>query len=358
MRLPIPGLFQSISLSFLAVAVFGPKASGDSDRATFSVHPEKVSVRTQREGDKISVNLRSQALVRGIEFTVGDVAEITPKDTELAGRVARIVITRSPWPGYDQRVTPDSVRMVLPGKVKDLSQVEVGGARECIVKVASVRISAETFLKVAEQHLLRQLPWPDDQVELKCTRAPQDRYVPIGTGSGPVLEIVDVDSLKRRGIARVRARVIVDGQVAYQNVLVFNIETFQDVVVASGHIRQGTTLSSDNITIERRKISDFSFGFFSEPRKVIGKRATKNIRPGAILTLNQIKEPPVIAPKSIVDIVYNIPSGNKSIRISFQGIAEEEGARGDIIRIRNLSTHKQHWCQVIDGRTARMTNAR
>jgi len=146
--------------------------------------------------------------------------------------------------------------------------------------------------------------------------------------------------------------------VAYQNVLVFNIETFQDVVVAAGHIRQGTALSPDNITIERRKISDFSFGFFSEPRKVIGKLATRNIRPGAMLTLNQVKEPPVVVPKSLIRVVYNIPSGNKSISVSFEGVAEEEGARGDVIRVRSRATNKQLWCQVIDGRTAQMTNAR
>jgi len=359
MRIPMPSYLKSLFLGTLASAVVAsttlgaPGKSDKADQASFSVYAAKhLGGKRVEEEAAVEIRLRAKAMVRGWEFTIGDVADLSPADTKLASEVKEIVVSRSPLPGYDQRVTSEIIRMVIHGKVRDRSKIQIKGGTSCVVKTASVRVDSQTFVNAGKQHILRQLPWPASQVEVVCASEPQARYVPVGVGNGPVLEIVDADNVKDRGTVRVRARILVDGRTAYQALLSYNIKTFQDVVVASGNIARGELLSPENSTLERREIRDFSFGFFTDLRKTYGKMAKSNIRAGATLTAKQIEAPPVVGRKSIVNVVYQ--SGR--VRISLKGIAEDAGAPGDLIRVRNLTSRKQLWCQVVNRDTVQVTN--
>ena len=341
--------------AFFCAVLAAPEASAQSRRSlsSFAFYPAKTH-RAEAEvvPDEVEVRLHATAKVRGLEFTIGDVASLVPSNTALAQQIAKIVVSKSPDPGYDQSVTDEVIRMAVRGKVSDMDQVKVAGAERCIVESASVKVAAELFLNAAQQHILRKLPWPAEEVELGATRKPQDRFVPIGKGDGPVLEITDVDGLASRGIARVRARVIVDNVAVYQTIMSFHIKTFQDVAVAAGHIRQGTILKPDDIKFERREISDFSFGFFADPAELHRMVSKRNIRAGQMLTLNELKEAPVVFAKSMVTIVYQ--TGKLSIKV--EGRAEESGAPNEIIRVRNTSSNRPLWCKVVNGNIVLATN--
>lgn len=357
---PIPSYLKSLILQALTLAVCSPATfaepaeSAQAGQAAFAVTPAPEAGDEPAADGLVRISLRPKASVRGAEFTVADVADIAPAGSELASQIGKIVVSRSPWPGYDQRVTPEILRMVLHGKLKEVSKVQIREDAECIVKTASVRVDGETLMKAGKQHILRQLPWPEDQVEVTCATEPQARYVPIGVGTGPVLEVVDADNQKLQGSARVRIRVLVDGQVAYQAILGYSIKTFQDVVVAADDIQRGEALSAENTTLERREITDFSFGFFTDTSEIYGKIARSNIRSGATLTRKLVQAQAVVGRKSLVDVVYR----NGNVRISLKGMAEDAGAPGDLIRVRNLASHKQLWCQVVDGQTVQVTNAK
>jgi len=352
----MPSYLKSLFLGALASAAVASTAlgaPGKSIKPAFSVYAARdVGGKRIEDEAAVEVRLRAKAMVRGWEFTIGEVADLSPADTELASEVKQIVVSRSPLPGYDQCVTSEIIRMVLHGKVRDHSKIRVKRAQSCIVKTASVRVDGEAFVKGGKQHVLRQLSCPAGQVEVVCTSEPQARYVPIGVGNGPVLELVDADNVKDRGTVRVRARIIVDGRTAYQTLLSYNINAFQDVAIALKNIPRGELLTPENTTIERREIRAFFLGYFTDLRKIYGKMAKSNIRAGKTLTAKQLKTPPVVGRKSIVDVVYR--SG--SIRISLKGMAEDAGAPGDLIRVRNLASRKQLWCQVVDNRTVQVTN--
>jgi hypothetical protein len=251
MLIPSPSHLKSLIFQALTLAVFVPAAFAEPGQSA-QAGPAAFAVSSAQETDSnpaaedglVRISLRPKASVRGAEFTIAEVADIAPAGSEGASRIGKIVVSRSPSPGYDQRVTSEIIRMVLHGKAKDLSKVQIQENAECLVKTASVRIDGETLMKAGKQHILRQLPWPEDQMEVTCTTEPQARYVPIGVGTGPVLEVVDADNQKLQGTARVRIRVLVDDQVAYQAILGYSIKTFQDVAVASDDILRGEALTA------------------------------------------------------------------------------------------------------------------
>jgi flagella basal body P-ring formation protein FlgA len=301
----------------------------------------------QRAEEMVTISLRSQTLVRGREVTIGDVADLAPAQTPLAEEVKKIVVSRTPWPGYTQRVTPDILQMALRGRIADLSRVSLAGAAECAVNAAAVKISGDIFLEAARKHILRQLPWSPEEIRITCAETAHDRYVPVGTGEGPVLEITTANQEIQRGVIRLKLEVRVDQEPVFHTLLSFQVQTFQNVVVASENLSRGTILSPENTTLERREITDLSFNFFTEPQKVYGKLAARNLRSGTTLTSSLIEASPVITPKSLITIVYE----NAGLRISMKGTAHEAGAPGNMIRVQSLENRKILFAKVIDSQT-------
>jgi len=335
-----------IALSILVAST----ASAQTSRLAFIVRSSEETTALETPEHGVLVRLRENATVRGLEFTVGEVADIFPADTALARNVARMVVSRSPMPSYTQRVTPDIIRMTIRGKVRDISEIEVDSGM-CAVQCASMRVSGEFFEQAGKQHILKKLPFLPEDVEIKPSKIVQDRFVPIGLGSGPVLEITDADQ-PTTSTMRVRARVLVDDHEVFDTILSYQIKTFQDVVVLAESVKEDTILAPEHITVERRQITDFNFGYFTDPTKLYGKIVPSKIRRGVLLTEKMVKDAPVIFQKSMVSILYR--SGNLDIKLD--GLAEQSGAPGDVIRIRNLSTHRSVWAKVINAKTVTVTN--
>ena len=335
-----------IALSILVAST----ATAQTGRLAFVVRSSEEATSLETPNRAVLVRLREKVTVRGLEFSVGEVADLFPADTAVAQRVARMVVSRSPMPGYTQRVTPDLIRMTIRGKVRDLSEIKVDNGM-CAVKCASIRVTGEFLEQAGRQHVMKKLPFSPEDVQIKPTKIVQDRFVPIGLGSGPVLEITDADQ-PTSSTMRVRARVIVDDQEVFQIVLSYSIKTFQEVAVIAEPIREGTLLAPEHITMERRQISNFDFGYFTDPTKLYGKIARRKIRKGTLLTHKLVKEAPVIFPRSMVSILYR--SGNLDIKLD--GLAEQSGAPGDVIRIRNLNTRRSVWAKVINAQTVTVTN--
>ncbi|MDP6353538.1 MAG: flagellar basal body P-ring formation chaperone FlgA [Planctomycetota bacterium] len=335
-----------IALSILVAST----ASAQTGRLAFVVRSSEETKSHETPNRGVLVRLREKATVRGLEFTVGEVAHLFPADTALAKRIRRMVVSRSPMPGYTQRVTPDIIRMTMRGKVRDLSEIKVANGM-CAVKCASARVPGEFFEEAGRKHILKKLPFAPSDVQIKPTKIVQDRFVPVGLGSGPVLEITDADQ-PTSSTMRVHARVIVDDREVFNIVLSYSIKTYQDVAILAEPVREGTLLTPEHITMERRQITNFDFGYFTDPTKLYGKIAPRKIRKGTLLTDKLVKDAPVIFPKSMISILYR--SGKLDIKLD--GLAEQAGAPGDIIRVRNLNTRRSLWAKVINSKTVTVTN--
>lgn len=319
---------------------------------SFSWVPVQAEGNAPRAEGVVTISLHEKAVVRGWEFRIGEIADVTPAESDLARQVKKVVIARSPWPGYTRHVSRDIVRMALRDRVSDPSRVEMAGATSCSVNTAAVKVPGELFIAGARKHILRHLPWPSEDVEISCTESIQDRYVPIGMGTGPVLEVTDVSRQRNRGLLRLKLRVLVDGRPVFHVISGFQVRTFQDIVVAAADLPRGKIVGPEDVTLARREVRDLSFSFFTEMKKVIGKRVVKRVREGAALSGTLLEDPPVIFPKALVNIVYK----SSSLKITVPGMAEEEGAPGQVIRVRSLAARKQQlYAQVIDSRTVFVT---
>ncbi|WP_456398038.1 flagellar basal body P-ring formation chaperone FlgA [Desulfurobacterium sp.] len=123
------------------------------------------------------------------------------------------------------------------------------------------------------------------------------------------------------------------------NVRVANL---RPVVVAAHDILSKSLIRAGDLKVKKVAESRASLGFNSIS-DVVGKRAKRFIRAGSIIKPSDIMPDYVVFKNAPVKVIY--VSGN--IRIEMLAQALQNGALGDIIKVKNISTGKKLLCKVI-----------
>ncbi|SNR88606.1 flagellar basal body P-ring formation chaperone FlgA [Desulfurobacterium atlanticum] len=116
----------------------------------------------------------------------------------------------------------------------------------------------------------------------------------------------------------------------------------KNVVVAAKDILPGELITKDLLKLKR--VSEFKAGnAFSSINEVSGKRAKRLIKSERIIKFTDVEPDYKVFKNTPVKVVYE--SG--AIRIEMMGLALQNGALGDIIEVKNISTGKKILCKVV-----------
>jgi flagella basal body P-ring formation protein FlgA len=112
------------------------------------------------------------------------------------------------------------------------------------------------------------------------------------------------------------------------------IKTFQNVVVLSQPIQRGEIITRAHLTIEKRETSNLRDDFVTQPEQVEDKQTTRQLSSGTILSLKNLVEPKLI--KRGDKVIISTAKPEFSIRMS--GIAMMDGAKGQLIKVKNQNS--------------------
>ncbi len=112
------------------------------------------------------------------------------------------------------------------------------------------------------------------------------------------------------------------------------IKTFDNVVVLTKPIQRGEIINQTHLSIERRETSNLRDDFVTQPEQLEGKEVTRQLGVGTILSLKNLVEPKLIKRGDKVTITTSKPEF--SIRMS--GVAMMDGARGQLIKVKNQNS--------------------
>lgn len=142
-----------------------------------------------------------------------------------------------------------------------------------------------------------------------------------------------------------------DGSNSWSVFIQANIRHFITVITAAQALPRGTILQQEDIRLSQREMSGSNTAYLSTPEQAIGKKLKRNVRQGMILSPRLLETPKVIRRGDRVSIVAN--SGGIEVRMT--GEALEDGATGEIIRVRNLSSKKEISARVTDAGTVEVS---
>jgi len=122
------------------------------------------------------------------------------------------------------------------------------------------------------------------------------------------------------------------------------VKVYVSAVVAKQVINRGETFHAGQLALQEIEVTKLNSGFYSSLDKVIGQGAKRRIRAEQLLSPNLVAAALVIERGQQVTISAN----HDGINASTQGEALENGAVGDVIRIRNLSSKKTVEAKVLE----------
>ena len=114
------------------------------------------------------------------------------------------------------------------------------------------------------------------------------------------------------------------------------VNLYETVLSAAGALARGTALKLSDLAPIRRNIATLGYGYYVRPEDVIGMELRRTLRPGEILTPANIKAPALVTSGDRVLLVAD--SGG--VRVAMQGEALQEGAAGERVQVRNLSSRR------------------
>ncbi len=115
-----------------------------------------------------------------------------------------------------------------------------------------------------------------------------------------------------------------------------SIKFFSTVVVAAKPLSRGTTLDVDDLTLDRRQITNHLGGYFTDLEQVIGRKVRRAIRLGDIIQENATEAAKWVKKGQIV----TLRSGNSRFQVISSGKALSDGAEGEIVRVSNSKSQR------------------
>lgn len=119
----------------------------------------------------------------------------------------------------------------------------------------------------------------------------------------------------------------------YNTVLV---KSFIKVLVTTQSLNRNDKINPESIVIETRDVSLLQPGYINDPGFLIDKVATRPVPAGSVIYSAYITEPRLVKRGERV----NIQSGSPGLMITSEGVAMMDGAKGQKISVKNISSNR------------------
>ncbi len=122
-----------------------------------------------------------------------------------------------------------------------------------------------------------------------------------------------------------------------------DVKIYAPVLVAVRTMGRGGILTAEDMELREMDLSRLSTGYLYDYKAAVGMALKRPVRLGAVITAG------LIAPPKIVnrgDRVF-IQARNSSFEVKMQGQALQDGAKGAVIRVKNLGSKREITAEVI-----------
>jgi len=283
-----------------------------------------------------TVLLKEEANVSKDEVLLKDIADI--KAPSLALKVLSQVPIRESPPlcrSYliTKREVVDSIVRYLQENGISFSKIEVKGSQVVKVIRPCYLVDGEFFKEKVKEFFKKNYP------ELVVISVPSlSLRLPFKDYDLKV-SLVSLG----RNYARVVYKIVHDGQVYRKFWLNVRIDRKVKVVVAKTPIPRGTLIKGSMVELSQVP-SLKARGALSNLKEVVGKVLKRDILPGEVIRERDLAPNFLVKKGQPVRVIYV----NGPIHIELLGVSLENGAAGNIIKVKNLSTGKVLRCKVLE----------
>ena len=184
---------------------------------------------------------------------------------------------------------------------------------------------------------------------LESSRALIPVSVPVDTANISI-KLVAQPYTRPTGFMKAQYNVMADGVIVGHQTSYFRAQLIQDVWIAQQVIQRGATLGEAKLVKKKTDVINLRDNIW------IGKpddslQLVTTVSAGTVLQERHLRRTPAIFQNQTVDAVLS----HKALVIRLRVLALEDGAPGDVIRLRNTSSSKELRGTVINSRQVKVT---
>lgn len=263
--------------------------------------------------------------VRAPSVELGEIATLDVADPDRREALAKLVVATAPRIGRNATISAFKVKALL--RKAGMGDVIVRGLRTTVTTEARELGTAELEQRV-QDWVLDQIP-PEEELEVKITRLPENWVVPAGDD----LELeIDAGHRELSGSMSLSLRARAGDQVLSTQRAQVIVQRYREVPVMIRPLMAGELLSEAHIDLQRVEVSRSSGMEVVDPQSVVGMVARRNLPVGTRPKLMDFEAPLMVERGQVTQIIVD----NGSVRMKVSGaVALQNGREGDNILFSN-----------------------
>jgi len=214
-------------------------------------------------------------------------------------------------------------------------------AQDRIVKGIEIKALVKDYIE-------KNMPWQQDGMRIDFLGRISDMNVQGGEISCKVRSRQDDEPYIGDSIFTVG--VYDDGTLLKEENVHVRMEVAINVVVSTRYLSRDVEISPDSVKLVRKWFNQMPLYVVTQIDDVVGKYLYSDVRQNMEIKRNMLKSVKTIQRGKMVKMV--LESGPMTI-VTF-GLSEEDGSRGDFIRVRNTSSNKTVFAKVVDDSSVRV----
>lgn len=294
----------------------------------------------------VSITLKEHSNISGERIFLNKIANIDGDKKEIK-EFGPIYIGRLPLQEMTRIINKDYIKLRIKQTKADISKVVLIGPEKIKVTRASREISEEEIREIVEAFLLRRIQRRRENVELKIS---YNGKILVPSHKEISYEVIPFKALNQNNIYLLDVIFKADSRIVEKIRVTAKIDRRIPVFFTSRPIDRHQIISENDVFMEERRISDLPQKVIWELEDVIGNRARRNIPANTILRKNLLEHSSLIKKGDLVTILAE----SKTLKITTKGEAREKGSKGDVIKVRNLSSKKIIGGLVLDKSTVKI----
>ncbi|MGE3173677.1 MAG: flagellar basal body P-ring formation chaperone FlgA [Planctomycetota bacterium] len=281
------------------------------------------------------IALKTNALARGMQVSIGELADISPTDAD-ALTIGSVVFGPAPVAGFARTVTRTDVLRSLVAAGYGAGTFRFRGASETLVQSVTVPVSPASLVDAATTVLQAVLAQEGGDVELEPQGVVRNLQVQPGHRSQELRARVR-GAETQPGSAVVDVDVLVDGEVAKTVPVQFKLTRFQQVLKVAATVRAGAPLGPENVAVTRERLSQSTGLFLTSFDQIAGMIARRNLQPNQLLTLGDVGQPAIIRRGEVVTVIVT----RGRVKVTATAVANHDAGRGEPVTCTNPRTRAQ-----------------
>jgi len=201
-------------------------------------------------------------------------------------------------------------------------------------------VGEKAIKQAVKKHVEDNAPWPKDRVRVEFFGSMPEVSLPEGSANVQVRSRAGEHYIGRTSFT---VRFSKGDTVVREEAVRVRIEVLTDVVVTTHGIMRDAIIGTDDVTVTSKWMDTATTGILTDSSDVVGKKAVVRLNAGTEVTRQMLRSVPVVKKGEVVRIV--LESG--PMVISAVGLCQEDGGKGDLVRVQNVASKKTIFARVM-----------